>query len=121
MPRLLHHFRSIHLCYKRFECKICSTRFALRVNAKHHYAETHCKEVVEAFKKKGRLRLGDLPDTFWSEHNAIEDLGETDPRFPKDEYIKAILKAEEKAPEALQESSRIEKEELNAAVRSIQE
>ena len=91
------------------------------VNAKHHYAETHCKEVVAAFKQKGRLRLNDLPDTFWSEHNAIEDLGEKDPKFPKDEYIKALLKAESKAPEALQESSTIEKEEVNAAVRSIQE
>ena len=83
------------------------------------------------FSKTDRVKLKKLTETFWTEHNAIQDLSKTDPDYPHDDYIKTMLKNEtpndavqqqhsSKVPQ--QKSSYVENErnEIDAAVQSIQ-
>ena len=122
------HFRSDHLSCKRFKCKLCKAEFGKLCNARYHYIELHCKDM---FSKTDRVKLKKLTETFWTEHNAIQDLSKTDPDYPHDDYIKTMLKNEtpnetvqqqdsSKVPQQKSSDLENERNEIDAAVQSIQ-
>ena len=97
---LRHHYRIDHIGYKRYRCKICQSRLSTLSNARYHHIESHCKEFLAQMGGKNKLRMGNLPDDFWDKNDAIEDLSQTDPNYPSDDYIQAIIDAERINPPA---------------------
>jgi len=91
ISKLVIHFREQHLKYRRYQCKVCNNKLSTLSNARYHYIETHCKEIRA---ETGKIRMSKLPETFWDEHDTIEDLADKDVNYPKDDYIKALVVAE---------------------------
>ena len=129
ISKLILHFREQHLKYRRYQCKVCNNKLSTLSNARYHYIETHCKDM----RRDGKVRMNKLPESYWYNNNVIQDLCDQDPQYPKDDYIKALVVAENQMnvqretqretpmePSAVEQRLLKQAEEASASVKSIQ-
>ena len=95
-PKLIFHYRMMHMDYKQFACKLCGKQFPTSCNAKYHVMRVHDKRG----NMDGKLRKG--MDECFEGRDVIEDFRLTDPEnFPdKERVLTAVAQAQRAQLEA---------------------
>jgi len=90
--KLYHHYRTRHLNYCRYVCKMCGSQFQNMSNGRAHYLAVHLSEKGEngqAVRLKGRYT-----EEFWAKNDVILDKKTSDPEYPTDEHIMTRMDAD---------------------------
>jgi len=80
------HYRNKYLKYLRYQCKICDNKFSGRNNCKAHYLSVHHNEKKAAISSK--------TDEWWYEHDPVNDLKFSDPDYPSEDSVQAMIESE---------------------------